>query len=270
MKSYLAFLLTAALLPAAQAQLFMDEPFTYPDGALTNVASGLWNYTSGSGGLLTLNVVGGRAFVRQNDAEGGHDDYNRIFGAGVDPATDNITRLYAGFLINFSDLPFSSGTNISGSYFAHFKSTAANEFYGRVGANMESGALRLALANEAWDAARSVEFPQDLQLGRDYQVVLRLDLATDQSTLWIDPLNETSTSITATDAFGFAGTINAFGLRQGTSGSGANLGAPGNLFLDNLRIGSSFQDVVAVPEPGTLTLAGAFAACLWFARRKQS
>ncbi len=271
MKVSLALGTALTLVCAANAQPIMQDTFSYADGALTNVAAGTWLYHSGSGGALTLNVVNGRAFIHQNDGEGGHDDYNRSINGSFDPLTDNTSALFASFVVNFSALPFSSGTALSGSYFAHFKSSSANEFYTRIGANQESSTgstFRLAIANEAWDAAKSIEFPQDLTLDTDYLVVVKLDLATDQSTLWVNPTSESSASVTATDTFTYAGVINGFALRQGTTGSSGNVGAPGDLYLDNLMVGTSFESVTAVPEPSTAALMGIGALALLRHRRK--
>lgn len=262
---------TVFLAFAVHAQLLFQETFSYPDGALTNVAAGTWSWHSGSGGLLTLNVVGGRAFIDQNDTSTGRDDYNRLLGAAFDPATDNTTRLYAAFTVNFSSLPLNTGTAVDGSYFAHFKSSAANEFYSRIGASTNgavAGAFRLAIANEAgFSSAAPTYFGQDLSLNTDYLVVARLDLATDQSTLWLNPLAESDPSVTATDTIGYAaGQINAFALRQGTSGS---TGAPGDIFLDDLRVGTSFESVIAVPEPSTYALLALGLTAFCFLRRRK-
>jgi len=241
-----------------QAQPLMQESFSYANGPLTNVAAGIWNWHSGSGGALTLDAVDGRAFVNQPDGSGGRDDYNRSIGASYDPAVDNTTQLYLGFTVNFSALPFSSGTATAGSYFAHFKaSTVGSEFYARIGANQEGATLdtfRMAIANESWNTDNTVEFPLDLSLDTDYKIIVRLDLSTDQSTLWVNPVDENSTSVTALDPIGWAaGTvIDQFALRQGTSGS---TGGPGSLYVDDVRFGTTFESAM-VPEPNGLLLLG--------------
>jgi hypothetical protein len=243
----------------------LNEPFDYPNGALGSP----WVIHSGS---IALNVVSGSAFIDQGDTSSGRADLNRLFDNGVtfNPATDNTTSLYASFTVNFSALPFAAGTNLYGSYFAHFKSSAANEFYGRVGATTEGaapGAFRLSLANETWNSAATVEHPTDLFLNTTYQVVLRLSLDTDQSTLWINPVDESSAGVTATDAIGYAsGAINAFALRQGTTGSAPNDGAPGDLYLDNLLVGTTFFSVI--PEPSSFALFG-LGIVAWIIRRRR-
>jgi hypothetical protein len=264
-----------ALLTAAQstraAISLMSEDFTYADGPITTVSGGNWTLHSGTdAGTTALNVTSQQAVINQADLHGSGADVNRLFSGAttVDPATDNSTKLYASYTVNFSQLPLNGDSD--GSYFSHFKSSAANEFYGRVGANTNgaaSGMFRLAVANETWTIAGSIENPQDLALNTTYTVVERLDLATDQTTLWINPVDESSTSVTATDAITYAagGLINAYALRQGTSGGATTGGAPGVFNVDGLRVGTTFADVV--PEPAGL---GVFAAAgLLLARRRK-
>ena len=249
------------LVPVAlNAEVVLQESFDYADGRLVDVSAGAWTVHSGT---IALNVAGGQAVIDQADTSGGREDVNRLFSVTYDPATDNSTKLYAAFSVTFSALPASTG-----SYFAHFKSSAANEFYARVGADTEGaapGTFRLAIANETWNSTASIEYPQDLALGVSYDVMVRLDLATDQGTLWVNPVDESSTSVTATDTILYAaGSINAYALRQGTS----DIGAPGTLTLDNLRAGTSFTEVQAVPEPSTFALFGLGGAALLMRRRR--
>jgi hypothetical protein len=243
---------------AAQATILLQDNFNYADGDITNVAAPLWNYHSGGGTAATaLNVVSGRAFINQNDTTSGLGDANRLLSSSFDPATDNTSVIYVGFTVNFAALPFNTGTSTAGSYFAHLKSSAANEFYARIGANTEgaaAGTFRLAVATEAWaNGAGTVEFAQDLTLNTDYLVVMKYDLFTDRATLWVDPLNEASTSVVSTDAPGYAagGVINAFAFRQGTSNS---TGAPGDIYIDNLAVGTAFGEVVPEPSVGAMGL----------------
>ena len=257
-----------ALPVALNADVVLIENFDYADGRLVDASAGAWVVHSGT---RALNVQGGHAVIEQPDTTGGGEDVNRLFSMSFDPAVDNTTALYAALDVTFSSLPVNNGDHTSGgSYFAHFKSSAASEFYARLGANMDgaaSGMFRLGIANESWSSALSYEYPQDLSLGVTYNLMIRLDLATDQATLWVNPANEASTSVTASGAISYSGSINSFALRQGTSGSAPNDGSTGSLTVDNLRVGTSFAEVQAVPEPSTFALFGLGALALLLRKR---
>lgn len=262
-------LLASLALPALglQSETLLEESFAYPDGRLADMSGGLWTVHSGTG---PLNVAGGLAWIDQADAAGGREDVNCLLARSFNPVADNASRLYAGFTVNLSTLPYAGGSATAGSYFAHFKATGANQFYGRIGANTEGaspGAYRLAVASSDWSPASTIEYPADLQVGVTYDVVLRLDLATDTSTLWVNPVDELSQSVTATDPISYSGTINSFGLRQGTTGSSPNIGGPGTIAIGNLRVATEFSGVSAVPEPATGTLLLLGGAALLMRRR---
>lgn len=268
-KSWISVALGAVVAAPLTAEVLLLEEFNYPDGQLSQVATNVW--VTHSGGSRPLNVASGAAIINQADLVGSGEDVTRLLSNSFNPATDNNTKLYAAFLLNFGSLPVNTGTHTSGSYFAHFRTDAINEYYARVGANIEGaapGSLRLAIANETWTKAATIEYPMDLSLGVTYEVVIRLDLATDQTTLWVNPLTESDFSVTATDPITYNGVINAFALRQGTSGVNPNQGAPGFLSIDNLRIATSFVEVIPEPPPLALFVLGGAALLVW--RRRQT
>jgi len=266
MKKIIAVIGSVTIALSTQAAVLLNETFTYPDGDLKLQAGSPW--VSHGGGSTPLNVVSGQAFLDQNDATSGRDDYNAPLSSTFNPTTDNTSVLYSSFTANFAALPFLSGTAVNGSYFAHFKSSASSEFYARIGASTTGaapGTFRLSIANES---GTPVFLAQDLSLNTTYTVVTRLDLATDRATLWVNPILESDPSIT--DVAGAityaAGSINAYALRQGTTGSSGNIGAPGDILIDNLVVGTSFVDVV--PEPSALALGGLGALILAGYRRR--
>jgi hypothetical protein len=257
-----ALVLIGATLPA---QVLLNETFSYSDGPLTNVSGQAWAIHSGS---VSLMVSGGAAFIDQGDTTGAREDVNRLLSSSFNASTDNTSTIYGAFTINYSALPVTGDSD--GSYFAHLKSSVANQFYARIGATTSgaaAGTFRLNVANESWNVANTVEFAQDLLLNTTYHIVFRYDLANDRTTLWIDPTDESSTSVTALDAVAYAGgeLINAYGLRQGTSGTGA----PGDLLLDNLIVGQNFSDVAGVPEPSTYAFVGMGLAAFWLMNRRR-
>lgn len=266
MKTLSTFLAGATLaLGASQAQVLLNDSFSYPDGALVGAAGSTWVNHSGTAG--TLLVTGGKVFIHQNDGTSGREDANAAFQGALTFAPDgnannNDNFLYSSSSVNFSALP----TDKLGSYFSHFKSTTANQFYGRLGANLTNaaaGTFRLAIANGNWSDTTTTQFPQNLSPSTTYTIVTRINVDTGASTLWVNPASESSTSVTATDTFTFQGAIASYALRQGTTGT-TPISAPGDLVVDNLRVGRSFSDVVVVPEPGTVALLslGAFGLLL--------
>ena len=103
-----------------------------------------------------------------------------------------------------------------------------------------AGKYRLAIANAA--ASPSITFPTDLTLNTNQIVVVRYNVATGASTLWVNPTSgEQSASVTATDPT--SGT-NAVWFDLAQSAPGTN--GMGNLSLDNLKIANSFPEVTAV------------------------
>lgn len=261
----------AAAAPLAQADILLTEDFSYADGSLLTLSGNAWRNHSGS---VPMAVLGGQAVIDQGTTATGREDLNRLLSTSFDPAVDNTTAIYGSFSVNFSALPPAPGSNTYGSYFFHLKSNAANEFYGRIGANIEGaapGSFRIAVANESWSTANTVEYPLDLALNTTYTVAFKFDLATDKATLWIDPTSEASLSISAADPVTYAvGRIEAAALRQGTTGTSPNDGAPGALLIDNLIIGTSFtESVTIVPEPSTWALLGLGATGLLLAARRR-
>jgi hypothetical protein len=104
-----------------------------------------------------------------------------------------------------------------------------------------------------------------------YQLVARMtrdDVGGDRFTMWVDPLGESSTPVVThtTTAFIHPG-------QTTITDWSANQSGYGTLFIDDIRIGKTFGDVVppeVIPEPAScaLLLAGLIGA--WLVRRRQS
>src|SRR5204863_7923176 len=96
----LASLGTASL---TRAEVILSDSFDYPDGALVTVSGGTWMHHSPTGSTGEVQVVSGRAFLSQTNAE----DVNAQL-AGQPYFPTNSTVLYASFTVNFRSLPTGS------------------------------------------------------------------------------------------------------------------------------------------------------------------
>jgi hypothetical protein len=243
MKTRSLLLLVAVAVAAlgVRADTLRVDSFTYADGAIVGASGSPWANHSGTAGQA--DVLAGA--LRLTEAES--EDINAAL-TGAPYTVGGGALLYSSFTVNFSALP--SG---AGNYFAHFRD-AGTGFRGRVFAstlNAASGSFRLGIGNSSGATASSGQFVLDLSLNTAYTVVTRYDVGTGLSTIWLNPAAETDTSVTASDAPG-AIDISTYAFRQSlASGNGM-----GTLQVDNLRVASTFLEVV--PEPATwgLLLAG--------------
>jgi hypothetical protein len=232
-------LLLACLLPT-RAALVLEDSFNYPDGAIVGAPGSPWLHHSGAISGLA-DVESGRLFLSESEFE----DINAPL-AGQPFTVANGGKLYSSFLVSFSKLP--SG---SGSYFAHFRD-ALTGFRARIFAstlNAAPGSFRLSIANSSTGNATTAQLPEDLQLGVSYTLVSRYDVGTGLSTLWLNPTSESDPGVNALDP-SVPVDITSYAFRQSLdSGDGM-----GDLFVDNLRIATTFAEVV--PEPSTYLLLG--------------
>jgi len=216
---------------SAPAATFLYEPFNYADGSLVTNSAGVWTTHSGATGQVA--VVSGRAFITDTNSEDVGTALSQLF-TSVSNAT-----LYARFTINCSKLPSSSG-----EYFVHFKSAASTTFRAKIFALTQgatNGTFRVGIANVTNGPAAVLAL--DLPTNTTHTLVLRYDVAGDLSTLWVNPSAETDPSATDTNA-GTTITVGAFALRQA-----AGIGA---WFIDDILVGTNFNDVLALQLPVVL------------------
>lgn len=266
--------LATTVLPLQAATLVNEDFNSYGDGPLSNPpnAASPWNRHSGTGNNLL--VQGGAVQLLQADTVGNKDDAHRLFSDGLkfkaDGDADNANNyLYASFGVMFTALPTDSG----GSYFAHFKSSTANEFYGRLWAGQEAGGkFSLRISSESGsNGENAAKWGQALDLNVSYTVYTRLNVDTGESTLWVNPLGESSPGAVSTDAWGFQGEIEAFAIRQGTTTPSSGIaGGSGSLIFDNLLVGTTFASVIPIPEPSGLFFLGAalLGGVMWSRRHR--
>ncbi|MBI4663505.1 MAG: lamin tail domain-containing protein [Verrucomicrobia bacterium] len=223
---------TVSWMAGARGAPLLSETFDYPDGVLQTVSSGKW--IGHSGGTNQVDVAGGLLKLTGSESQ---DVHALISGQPYSPT--NSAKLYASFDLNVQTLP--SG---AGAYFAHFKDASAG-FRGRIWVLTNGAALgsfRVGVSAGSGSEAASVH-TQDLKPSVDHKIVCRLAVSNSVTALWINPSSEAD-SMVATEA-ATAVPIAAFAFRQ-ASGIGV-------LAIDNLRVGTNFNDVVPVLSPETVS-----------------
>ncbi len=220
----------------AGAAILLSDSFSYSDGPLVTVSSNLWVHHSGS---VTgeVAVVSGRVLLNEAKTE----DVNALLAGQPYPSSGSTNVFYASFTVKFTSLP-----NGGGTYFAHFKNSSSG-YRARIWA-LPGGAapnkFRLGISSTS-SSDISATNSTDLSLNTDYIVVTRL-VNSNSSTLWINPAAESDPGISTSDSPS-AFTVVSYALREST-GEGA-------LSIDNLRVGTSFADVVTggLGQPPAIT-----------------
>ena len=191
------------------------------------VSSGVWAHHSGS---VTgqVAVASGRVLLNEDNTE----DVNSLLAGQPYPSTGATNVFYASFTVKFTSLPSGGGT-----YFAHFKNSSTT-FRARIWALTGGAApdrFRLGISSTSGSDISATN-TMDLHLNTDYTVVARLVNSNSVSTLWINPTAESDSSISTSEGAS-AFTVASYAFRE-ADGEGA-------LNIDNLRVGTSFADVVS-------------------------
>jgi hypothetical protein len=226
----------AALLAAAnlaQAQILQADDFSYT-GLLT--ANG-WVAHSGAGAkALTSNG----SYVPLDQSSGSGEDAYLAFAAQGATATT-----FASFRmrVNTADL---SGLDANGLYCAHLKDSGFN-YRARTGVlgPASGGDWLIAINADSSGLGAGTAWASDQAFDTWYTVVISWDASTGTSELWLDPVDELSTSITHTGT-NSGDVIESFALRQSNDYTGF-------IDIDDLVVGKSFDDVtyggpIAGPE----------------------
>jgi hypothetical protein len=212
--------------------LFSDD-FSYPDGALVEVAGGKWTTHSGTPGQAR--VAGAQLQLSQRNSE----DVSVLLPGGTG-ITNAAVAYYARFSVLFTALP--SGPN--GTYFAHFKDgSPTTGLRCRIFATTNGaavGSFRCGIAAAA--NAASGWLPDDLHLSTKYTLICRMDRASNASTLWLNPASEADPGAASTDEAAVKAAV-AFAFRESLAG-GAGIG---ELTVDDLIIATTFAEVVESP-----------------------
>lgn len=209
----------------------LSEPFPYPNGQSLTLPGTPWTTTSGKALQIIVSNHAPRLAYSNTECAA-----INIPGGPYQPS--NAVTLYASFAINFSTLPFSNG-----NYCCTFKGSNDVISRGKLWArtlNAQPGYFRVGIANFE---DIPVDFPMDLSLNSTHQIVIAYNTGLDVSALWVDPLNEQGTQVVAEDLPNPA-PISRFVLREAKG-----IGIPE---VQNLKFGTSFQDVFTTPPPPTI------------------
>jgi hypothetical protein len=227
----------AAAVSSANAAVLISDTFPTEGNLVgtTPAVGGLWSVFSGDGGLDIV-VTGGAASVAHGS--GSREDVGSTFDGGY--ALGAGAAVYSSFELTVPEVT----DPITSAYFAFFQRTATI-FAGRLWVTAPAaGGYRLAVSGDAsiTDADGEI-FTSDLAFGTTYTVVTKYDYDSGDTTLWVNPADESSPSLTTTDGT-FSDAVVGYAFRQ----AGGNT----TQAVDNLVVGTSFGDVI--PEPASLSV----------------
>jgi len=229
----------------AHAAILIQDNFP-TNGALvgtTPTTGGIWQNLSGAAG--SLGVSGNALQIIAANTEDAESDF----------AASQTVDLFSSFTLNMSaTLPTTAG-----EYFASYRDGTGYD--GRIFAlrptGTAAGKFRLGISNSA--STSFIDWASDLDTGTTYQIVTRFTQgvgASDFITLWVNPTDISSTSISTTAA-DLGTSLTAFAFRQA--------GSSGTAGIDDLIVATTFAEVI--PEPSTYALLGLGLAALFILRR---
>lgn len=228
----------ALIASTGSAAMLVNEPFSYPDGALVGNTplpgpGGTWGTHSGTAGQVQ--VSGGQITLIQGNSE----DVNIPLGQTMGPGD----RLYAAF-----NLTLTASANPTNVYFAMFME-GTSFFTGRIWVTAPTGTgYRLAISNDNSITDNDGEvFTGDLAFSTTYRVVHSYDYDSGVGRLWINPIDETSSSVAASDP-GFSDAIGAYAFRQAAGNS--------TQVIDNLCVATTFNEALNCEPSQALSANG--------------
>ena len=247
--------LAAVLAPPAFAISIFADGFSYPNGNLTaNV--GWANY---SGAATDIQVVAGRAVGSGPNA----NDDHRLFAP--QPLTG---KTYACFQVRIPN----PGGAPKPIYFAELKDNGATLLVSRVyvlplpvGSGGDNWTFGISYSSTNNTTLGVTAWTTPLLYDTDYTLVINYDPTTLTSRLWVNPLTELSPSVANTGTAA-AIAVSGFGLRQSATASTlppspAYVGSTDWGFsVDNLGVGTTFDDACSRPTPTSKTTWGSVKA----------
>jgi len=235
---------TFGVMVLPSSSMVFYDPFNYSDGSIITNSGFLWDNHTGT--LGECQTVGGRLQISGEQTE---DIAGSLAGG---PYAKNLGLvLYASFKANFVTLP-----KATPDHFTDF--IAGSSQRGRISAgvatNSPAGTFHLYVAN---GSDTNTVLAADLNTNTTYNLLVRYNIDTATTTLWLNPAAETDPGVAASDPQ-LAASISAFSFRQG-SGLGATI------LVDDLKVGLSFASVTAtnlLVSPIPLKIQRVSASCI--------
>ncbi len=242
-----------------------------PGGPVDQVDPGMWTHLSGILNNMKVDVSPDTNSVLVDCVNNTENLQATLLGAAY--SDTSATVLYSSFIINMNPdgtangmptgngsyfMVYNDGTGVTGNYECGVYAVTNGAAPGNYRVGIENWAGN---GNEAFTSVPILQ--QDLIPGSNYVVVTALALATGQSTLWLNPISQSSPSITDTvpadsvDATLF--NISDIELRESSSESDP-LGSPGIIAVSHLKVGTSFDSVFPSPR---IQASGANVVVTW-------
>jgi hypothetical protein len=272
-KTLIALTILASALSGAQAGIVLNDTFDYNPSGTTPVSivgapGSAWRYNSGTAG--SMQVYSNSLVVSTARTE----DIYRPWQSGPSAYMSNSAAvLYSSYTLHCIGLP-----TLAGTYFSHFGGTncytsSAATITGHrcrvfssvtnfAGGGAGQGQWYLSVLNTSiTGVTTNTVWPTALDTNTTYTVVTRYVVATGESTLWVDPSAESSTSVTNANPlpwdwtagylgeyFPMNGPINIgfYNFRQATG--------EGTMVIDNLKVGTRFSDVAGANTSPTINV----------------
>lgn len=232
----------------SMAVTLLTDSFTYPAGNLAG--NGGWSTFSGANVDIQVDGLG-----RATGAGPNANDDHVLFAA---QSTSSTT--YACFDVT---IPTIAGQP-KPIYFAMLKDAGTSIFVSRLYVlPVAAGGWTLGISHSSTSATVGVTpWTAALSSGVTYHVVINYNPVAKTSTLWVNPANELSPSVTDTNAAAVAVAVQGFGLRQSATAATLPAAPPyagtqdWGFIVDNLGVGTTFAEACEIVTPTQPTTWG--------------